>query len=1091
MKIKNFFAQFTQDPRGTMIGIALVLLTWTIALAVVTWLLFFYMERRSQALTPTSEGSSPTIMLEPVTGPVETYVTVWGESWPANKIVFIFLLTPDEQEVPDYAIAGATADTEGRFTTGFPFPTDPRWQDQEIAVIIARTEDDDSSAQANFLIIKAEVALTEAPTPIEPASSPTIPDEAAAMPVPGETAAPPVPLEPTPTPSLAETSSAATPQPAPPSVTAMTNLNIRSGPGGTYPILGLLPAGQSATAIGISLDGDWWQIEYTGAIGDRGWVSANYVEVEKAGNLPIIQAPPLPSMATPTPTPTLIPSPTPVVYYPDWRGEYWPNQNLSGSPAAVRNDVTIDFNWGAGSPASGLPADNFSARWTRAWYFDQGGYRFHAVGDDGIRVYVDNILVIDNWSDGSRREATGELWLWSGNHDLRVEYYEHTGDASIIVWVEKISTTTNEDEDVEADFDAEPRGGNVPLRVEFDNDSEGDYDDCEWDFGDGDTDDDCDDSENTYHKAGRYTVELEVSGPGGEDTEEKEDYITVRPVARFTVDQRGGVQPLTVSFTNQSTEYDLSEWDFGDGSTSTAGNPTHTYSAAGVYTVRLQVKEASVWSELETKLNYIVVSPETPANQPPTAIINGPTKGLVGELLTFNGSSSSDPDGLISSYAWNFGDGTTANRVNVSHSYSQVGSYKITLTVTDDDGLSDTSIYTLLIGEPNPDQGPVAVINGPTSALVGETVIFDSGSSYDPDGTIVSYAWDFGDADLLKSAESGESAMAHVYNTPGTYQVTLTVTDNSGLSNTAKHPIRILQEPEANQPPVAVINGPANALEGEVVIFDSGGSHDPDGMIVSYAWDFGDSDLSKSAASGESTMAHIYNTPGTYQVTLTVIDNNGLNNMATHTIAVEAVIPNQPPVAVINGPTKGLVKEVLTFDGSSSSDPEGMLLSYAWDFGDGATTNGVKVSHSYSTAGNYNVILTVADAEGLKDTATYTIFIEEPPTLKPEPPTLTPELPTPTPEPPTPTPVPPTPTPELPTPTPEPPTPTPVPPTPTPVPPTPTPVPPTPTPEPPTPTPVPLTPTPEPPPPTPEPPTPTPVLPVTPAPLTPTLVLLP
>lgn len=115
--------------------------------------------------------------------------------------------------------------------------------------------------------------------------------------------------------------------------------------------------------------------------------------------------------------------------YPDWRGEYWNNVNLSGNPALVRADKAIDFDWGSGAPTAGISADNFSARWTRTATFTAGLYLFRATVDDGIRVYVDGALVIDDWRDGGRRQVTAEHRMTAGSHTLRVEYYERSGVA--------------------------------------------------------------------------------------------------------------------------------------------------------------------------------------------------------------------------------------------------------------------------------------------------------------------------------------------------------------------------------------------------------------------------------------------------------------------------------------------------------------------------------------------------------------------------------------------------------------------------------------------------------------------------------------
>ena len=120
---------------------------------------------------------------------------------------------------------------------------------------------------------------------------------------------------------------------------------------------------------------------------------------------------------------------------------------------------------------------------------------FTPLSDDGVRLFLDDTLILSDWRDGGRREVVAERWLWSGHHHLRLEYYEHTGYASIGFWIEKVSIPRPE-----ADFDAGPRRGNVPLRVRFDNDSEGRYDSCKWEFGDGDVDRDCDDPRHTYHE---------------------------------------------------------------------------------------------------------------------------------------------------------------------------------------------------------------------------------------------------------------------------------------------------------------------------------------------------------------------------------------------------------------------------------------------------------------------------------------------------------------------------------------------------------------------------------------------------------------
>ena len=120
---------------------------------------------------------------------------------------------------------------------------------------------------------------------------------------------------------------------------------------------------------------------------------------------------------------------TAVPQYSDWRAEFFGNPNLSGPALAVRSDVAIDFDWAHGAPDPRVPADNFSARWTRRQYFAAGVYRIDATFDDGMRMYIDNTLVLNEWVDGALRARGTSVSLPAGDHELRVEYYERGGGA--------------------------------------------------------------------------------------------------------------------------------------------------------------------------------------------------------------------------------------------------------------------------------------------------------------------------------------------------------------------------------------------------------------------------------------------------------------------------------------------------------------------------------------------------------------------------------------------------------------------------------------------------------------------------------------
>lgn len=112
-----------------------------------------------------------------------------------------------------------------------------------------------------------------------------------------------------------------------------------------------------------------------------------------------------------------------------WRARFWNNTYFGGDPVLERRDNTIDFDWGGGSPASQVNDDNFSARWNRRVYFAPGVYRFNATMDDGMRIYLDNNLIIDSWADSQEHTVTKDIPVSGGEHDLKVEYYEAGGMA--------------------------------------------------------------------------------------------------------------------------------------------------------------------------------------------------------------------------------------------------------------------------------------------------------------------------------------------------------------------------------------------------------------------------------------------------------------------------------------------------------------------------------------------------------------------------------------------------------------------------------------------------------------------------------------
>jgi PKD repeat protein len=407
------------------------------------------------------------------------------------------------------------------------------------------------------------------------------------------------------------------------------------------------------------------------------------------------------------------------------------------------------------------------------------------------------------------------------------------------------------------------------------------------------------------------------------------------------------------------------DWDFGDGATGTGASPQHAYASAGEYTVSLTVTDNLGATDTATTSATI-----DPANQAPTADPNGPYNGTVGIAVSFDGSGSTDPDGSIVAYDWDFGDGNTGTGVSPSHTYGSDGIFTVSLTVTDDAGATDSATTEATIALGN--QPPVSDPNGPYSGTAGVAVSFDGSGSTDPDGSIVAYDWDFGDGNTGTGVTPN-----HTYAAAGTYNVTLTVTDDSGASDSTGTTAEIVDAP---QDPVADPNGPYSGITNVPVDFDGTGSFDPDGgAIAQYDWDFGDGNTGTGA-----TPQHAYAAVGTYTVSLVVTDDEGAVSVPATTTANIDV--NQPPTADPNGPYTGVVGVNVMFDGTASSDPDGTIVSYDWDFGDGSTGTGASPQHAYAAAGTYTVSLTVTDNLGDTDMATTTAEIIEgnlPPTADP------------------------------------------------------------------------------------------------------------
>jgi len=467
---------------------------------------------------------------------------------------------------------------------------------------------------------------------------------------------------------------------------------------------------------------------------------------------------------------------------------------------------------------------------------------------------------------------------------------------------------------------------------------------------------------HTYATEGTYTVRLTVTDDQGASRYSQRAITATTtpptnnpPNAEFTFSPLDPEIDETVTFTDESTDSDGTivswAWNFGDGATSTQQNPTHIYTSAATYTVTLTVTDNN------GATNYIerpiTVTETTPANTAPTAAFTYlPTNPAVGEQVTFT-DASTDPDGTIVSWAWDFGDSETSPLQNPTHTYTSAGIYTVNLTVTDDDGATGTTTKPITVTATPPTNNPpnAAFTYLPTNPAVGEQVTFTDAST-DPDGTIVGWVWTFGDG-----ATSTQQNPPHTYTSAATYMVTLTVTDDDGATDIEIKQITVTEAPPANVPPTADFTfSPSDPETDETVTFTDA-STDPDGTIVSWEWDFGDSETST-----DPNPTHAYSAAGTYTVTLTVTDDDGAIDHIEHDVTVTA--PNIAPTAAFTWESNGLAVD---FDGTSSTDPDGTIVSYEWNFGDGNTATGTTTDHTYAAEGTYTVRLTVTDDQEATD----------------------------------------------------------------------------------------------------------------------------
>lgn len=402
------------------------------------------------------------------------------------------------------------------------------------------------------------------------------------------------------------------------------------------------------------------------------------------------------------------------------------------------------------------------------------------------------------------------------------------------------------------------------------------------------------------------------------------------------------------------------DWDFDDWSTGSGEKISRVFPSSGEYEVLLTVTDVSGLTDTVTQT--IVVH-----NAPPRADFSfSPDEEVSGTTITFDASDSYDPDGMISSYVWDFGDGTTrtTGSATTTHSYGSAGTKEVTLYVVDNDGLSSEQTQSTLrrttIGA---DSSAVLV----TGLEAGDRVIMRD----EADARVAMVYETAGSASITLPAEEIPATTIFVQDHLGADKANLSPTGGIWGGDEYSIAIQPLQKTvTVNSAPVAVAEATPNPQdENSTVTLIGSSSFDSYGFIASYEWVFGDGGTGTGA-----NVSHVYTDPGTYTATLTVTDDMGVSNSASVDVIVEAV----PPVSRWNfDPDNEHSGTTVSFDGRNSYDPNGITVSYAWDFDGNGTTDATteQANHVYDSSGSYSASLTVTDVDGNIDTETKTVMV--------------------------------------------------------------------------------------------------------------------
>ncbi len=460
-----------------------------------------------------------------------------------------------------------------------------------------------------------------------------------------------------------------------------------------------------------------------------------------------------------------------------------------------------------------------------------------------------------------------------------------------------------------------------------------------WDFGDGTAGSGLTPN-HIYNFAGSYTVTLTVtSATGSYGTYSSIVEISTKPLVQFLGDVLSGCSPLTVNFTDLSVAQvgATYQWNFGDNSSASAVNTSHTYLVGGVFPVKLVITTLNGCTDSLTKNSYINVTTAATANF-------SSTDGCRNSVINFV-DNSTIASGNIIGWQWSFGDGTSSTSQNPTKIYAVNGSYTVVLKAFNELGCEGSITKSIIVNEK-------PTIQFTSTDLTGCTPLTSSFQNLSGFATGSQFMWNFGDGGI-----SSNQHPSHIFTNDGYFDISLTIIAPGGCRDSLKFDdyIHVFDAVQSNF-------STGNRCVNSATVFTDI-STTTNGTIDAWNWDFGNGNSSSS-----ENPSYVYTSPGIYSAVLTVSSDDGCSSTVTKDIKIDAM-----PVAnfAVND-SLGCENLMVQFTDQSTTATGS---TYSWNLGDNTTSTDVNPSHNYTLNGFYTIKQIVTSPEGCVDSIVKTNFI--------------------------------------------------------------------------------------------------------------------